>query len=75
MRRNSRLTRRRALGTGAAAAGLATLPLSGLAQGGTPVASPGASPVATPMPVLSEVPLWQAAWEKGIVYGTSLATW
>lgn len=75
MRRNSRLTRRRALGTGAAAAGLATLPLSGLAQGGTPVASPGTSPVATPMPVLSEVPLWQAAWEKGIVYGTSLATW
>jgi endo-1,4-beta-xylanase len=75
MKRSSRLTRRRALHAAAAAAGLAGWPLSASAQGGTPVASPRASPVATPMPALSKVPLWQAAWEQGIVYGISLATW
>jgi endo-1,4-beta-xylanase len=37
------------------------------------MASPVATPVATP--VLSGRPLWQAAWKKGLIYGTSLATW
>ena len=27
-----------------------------------------------PLPI-SRVPLWQVAWESGLVYGTSMATW
>ena len=49
-----------------AAMGLAGRPRRGAAQEATPQASPVA---------LSAVPLWQTAWERGIVYGTSLATW
>jgi endo-1,4-beta-xylanase len=53
---------------GASAIGLARRPGLGLAQDATPAASPMASPV-------SGMSLWQAAWQNGIVYGTSLATW
>jgi endo-1,4-beta-xylanase len=62
-----RLTRRSALrGAATAAAGLVGLPRRGFAQDATPQASPIA---------LSPVPLWQTAWERGLVFGTSMATW
>jgi endo-1,4-beta-xylanase len=73
---NHRLTRRSVMraSAGAAAAGLVLRPRFGLAQDATPQASP--SPVASPSPIaMSPVPLWQTAFERGIVYGTSLATW
>lgn len=73
MSRKHQFTRRKAIAAGAAAAGWPLMARTGFAQGATPLASPGATPMATP--VLSRVPLWEAAWEKGIVYGTSLATW
>jgi len=52
------------LGAGTAAVGLAGGPRSASAQDATPQASP-----------ISRAPLWQTAWENGIVYGTSAATW
>jgi endo-1,4-beta-xylanase len=73
MQREYRFTRRKAIGASAAMAAGITLPGRGLAQGATPMASPVATPVATP--ILSGRPLWEAAWEKGLIYGTSLATW
>jgi endo-1,4-beta-xylanase len=68
------LTRRSVLrGTaGASALGLINRPGLAIAQNATPQASPVATPQATPV---SGMPLWQAAWQNGIVYGTSLATW
>lgn len=68
MRSNRLFTRRRTLqgAAGLAAAGLVGRPRYGLTQEATPQASPIA---------LSAVPLWQTAWEKGIVFGTSVATW
>jgi endo-1,4-beta-xylanase len=67
---NLRFSRRSALrgAVGAAATGLIWRPGLALAQDATPDASP--SPVA-----FSPVPLWQTAFERGIIYGTSLATW
>ena len=53
-------------GAAGAAVGLAGLPGIGLAQESTPQA--------TPVPI-ARVPLWQPAWENGIVYGTSATTW
>jgi endo-1,4-beta-xylanase len=53
----------------AAAAGLGGRLRSAVAQSATPVA--GATPVAT----FDRVPLWLPAAERGIIYGTSLATW
>jgi endo-1,4-beta-xylanase len=71
--RGDRLLTRRSMvrgAAGAAAAGAIWRPRAVFAQEATPAASPVASPVP-----LSAVPLWQAAWGQGIVYGTSLATW
>ena len=66
MNANLRLKRRSLLlGTGAAAAGLAARPGLLRAHQATPLASP----------IAGSPPLWQTAWERGIVYGTSLATW
>jgi endo-1,4-beta-xylanase len=65
MRDAHRLTRRSALlgAAGAAAAGLV---------GGPGITAYQATPQATP---ISRVPLWQTAWQRGIVFGTSAATW
>lgn len=68
---NRRMTRRTAL---RGAAGMAAVGAAGrfgrsgrgFAQESTPVASPIA---------LSPNPLWQAAWDKGIVFGTSTTSW
>src|SRR5918995_2110259 len=66
MREAHRLTRRSALlGTaGATAAGLLGGPGTAVAYQATPQATP-----------ISRVPLWQTAWQHGIVFGTSAATW
>ena len=65
MNDDHRLTRRSALlGTGMAAAGLIGNRRN--------IAAFPATPQATP---ISRVPLWQTAWQRGIVYGTSAATW
>src|SRR5919107_1530602 len=65
---NRRMTRRTALrgAAGAAAVGALGRPRRGFAQDATPVASPIA---------LSPNPLWQTAWDKGIVFGTSTTSW
>lgn len=68
MRHPFRSTRRDVLVT-TASAGLALRAGSGFAQDATAFEAPIASPV------LASMPLWEFAWEKGIVYGTSLATW
>src|SRR4051794_23686208 len=62
------LTRRSVLGGAAraTAVGLLGRPASGSAQ--------EATPQATPIPI-TRVPLWQTAWDRGLIYGTSLATW
>jgi endo-1,4-beta-xylanase len=61
-------------GSAGAAAGGLVVPRFVSAQDATPQASP--SPMASPSPIaMSSVPLWQTAFERGIVYGTSLATW
>jgi endo-1,4-beta-xylanase len=60
-----RLTRRQAVAAGITAAGIAAQPGLLAARQATPAASP----------VVVRTPLWQAAADKGIVYGTSLATW
>jgi endo-1,4-beta-xylanase len=44
----------------------------GLTSGSRFVRAQEATPLATP---ISRVPLWQTAWERGLVYGTSAATW
>jgi endo-1,4-beta-xylanase len=67
MRFSNRVTRRQAVAAGFAAGGLAARPGLIVAQGATP--APSASPVA------AHTPLWRAAADRGIVYGTSLATW
>jgi endo-1,4-beta-xylanase len=60
-----RLTRRSALlGTGVAAAGLLSGPSRATASQATPQVT-----------AISPVPLWQTAWQRGIVFGTSAATW
>jgi endo-1,4-beta-xylanase len=66
MRRDHRLSRRSMLrgAAGAAALGVTVPATSRAAQDATPVASP-----------ITRVPLWQTAWERGIVYGTSTSTW
>jgi endo-1,4-beta-xylanase len=71
---NRHLTRRSVLkgAAGVSAVELAARPGPVFAQDATPAASPGATPQATPV---SGVPLWRAAWQNGITYGTSLATW
>jgi endo-1,4-beta-xylanase len=49
-------------------------PVTGTPVGGTPVA--GTPMAGTPIAGnFSRVPLWQPAWERGLVFGTSLATW
>ena len=66
MNATHRLKRRSLLlGAGAATIGIAARPGLLLAQQATPMASP----------VAGSSPLWQTAWERGIVSGTSLATW
>lgn len=40
-----------------------------MAQSATPLS---ATPIASP---ITRVPLWQTAWDQGIIFGTSLATW
>lgn len=77
MRKNWRLTRRSALRGAVGAAGfgaaggfrLTTAQEASPASGATPV--PQASPVAG----IDRTPLWLPASSRGIVYGTSLATW
>jgi endo-1,4-beta-xylanase len=61
-----RLTRRSALlGTaGSVAVGLIGGQQAGAVQDATPRATP-----------ISRLPLWQTAWEHGIVFGTSTTTW
>jgi endo-1,4-beta-xylanase len=66
MREAHRLTRRAAL---LSAAGVTA---AGLIGGPGIVAAYQATPQATP---ISRVPLWQTAWQHGIVFGTSAATW
>ncbi len=68
MRHPFQLTRRE-LFTSTAGTALALQHTSVLAQDATAVATPMASPVG------GLTPLWDAAWQNGIVYGTSLATW
>lgn len=65
------LTRRAALrgATGAAALGLVGRAGSTSAQDATP------APEATPLADITRVPLWKLASDRGIIYGTSLATW
>lgn len=50
------------------AAGGAVVSLSG---GLAPVGARQATPLATPM---ARVPLWQTAWERGLIFGTSTST-
>jgi endo-1,4-beta-xylanase len=50
-------------------AGVAT---AGLVGGPRKTAASQATPQANPLP---RVPLWQAAWQRGIIFGTSAATW
>jgi endo-1,4-beta-xylanase len=49
---------------GLALAGVVAHPAAGFARQATPVATP-----------LAGLPLWQPAWQNGIVYGTSTTTW
>ena len=72
MRHPFRLTRRDVLTT-TAGAGFAMRVRSAAAQDGTPMVTPMATPMASP--VSAATPLWEVAWQKGIVAGTSLATW
>ena len=67
---NLSLTRRSVFRGAAAPFAIAGMPAprNGRAQKATPAVSTGASPVAG-------TSLWQAAWQNGIVFGTSLATW
>jgi endo-1,4-beta-xylanase len=80
---NHLLTRRAVMcSAGATASGLIVGPRLVAAQEATPegspvaspIASPEASPVASPI-ALSPVPLWQTAYERGIIYGSSATTW
>src|SRR5919106_3872070 len=66
MSKAHRLTRRSALlgAAGVTAAGLVGVPGIAVAHQATPQATP-----------ISRVPLWQTAWQHGIVFGTSAATW
>jgi endo-1,4-beta-xylanase len=66
MREAHRLTRRSAL------LGAAGVTAAGLIGGPGIAAAYQATPQATP---ISRVPLWQTAWQHGIVFGTSAATW
>jgi endo-1,4-beta-xylanase len=66
MREAQRLSRRSAL---LGAAGVtATSRIGGLGNTAAYQATPQATPI-------SRVPLWQTAWQHGIVFGTSAATW
>jgi endo-1,4-beta-xylanase len=63
-----------------AAAGLIGCPGSREARRSSPAAAPTSAPVAVDCPALaaadgSRVPLWQTALQRGIVYGSSTATW
>lgn len=66
MRGGPRLTRRSIMqgAPGSALAGMVARPSAGFARLATPVATP-----------LASLPLWQPAWQNGIVYGTSTTTW
>jgi endo-1,4-beta-xylanase len=66
MRSEHGLTRRALLlaTAGAAIGGLIAEPQGGRARQATPQATP-----------VARVPLWQTAWENGVVYGTSATTW
>src|SRR5918993_1835662 len=65
MKNDHPLTRRSALlSAGVTAAGLIGGPGIATAYQVTPQATP-----------ISRVPLWQTAWQRGIVFGTSAATW
>ena len=61
-----RLTRRSAL------LGAAGVTAAGFIGHRRTAAAYQATPQATP---ISRVPLWQTAWQHGIVFGTSAATW
>lgn len=72
------LTRRSALRgvAGAATLGLAGRPvLTTTAQDATTAGAATPIPEATPLAGITRVPLWTPASERGIIYGTSLATW
>ena len=69
---NLRLTRRAAL---LGATGVATIGSGGLRVAGQSATPDAATPVATTPIALPGVPLWRTAWERGLLYGTSLATW
>ena len=66
MRSEPRLTRRSIIQSvsGLALASMVARPEAGFARQATPVATP-----------LAGLPLWQPAWQNGIVYGTSTTTW
>src|SRR5215208_5927146 len=66
MREAQRLSRRSAL------LGAAGVTATSLIGGSGTTAAYQATPQAAPIP---RVPLWQTAWERGIVFGTSAATW
>jgi endo-1,4-beta-xylanase len=66
MSQHYRLSRRRALMGGAAVAAAVRPGLLAARQ---------ATPAPQESPVAGQTPLWRAAADKGIVYGTSLATW
>ncbi|CAA9585837.1 MAG: GH10 [uncultured Thermomicrobiales bacterium] len=74
---NLRLTRRSALrgATGAVALGLVGPPRPAAARDATPAGSATPGPEATPLVDITRVPLWRPAADRGIIYGTSLATW
>ncbi len=71
------LTRRSALrcASGAAAVGLVGRPARVSAQDATPAGQASPIPGATPTADITRVPLWKPASDRGIFYGTSLATW
>jgi endo-1,4-beta-xylanase len=66
MREAQRLSRRSAL------LGAAGVTATSLIGGSGTTAAYQATPQAAPIP---RVPLWQTAWQHGIVFGTSAATW
>ncbi len=67
-RRDARLTRRMVLG------GVAGATVAGW-RGASSSAAQDATPQATPLTPITRVPLWQTAWDRGLIFGTSLATW
>ena len=75
---NSRVMSRRSAvrgGAGVAALGLMGRPGSIAAQDATPIEGATPVPAATPVASITRVPLWKPAADRGIICGTSLATW